>query len=49
MAELNKIVEGAFDMDTLGIKENARSAGLSKNYKKERHDWRRKKKQNHVC
>ncbi len=26
-------------MDTLGIKENARSAGLSKNYKKEKSDW----------
>ena len=26
-------------MDTLGIKENSRSIGLSKNYKKEKHDW----------
>ena len=39
MARLIKIVEGGFDMDTLGIKENARSAGLSKNYKKEKSDW----------
>ena len=39
IAQLIKIVEGAFDMDTLGIKENARSAGMSKNYKKEREDW----------
>lgn len=39
MTELIRIVEGAFDMDILGMRENARSAGLSKNYKKPEHLW----------
>ena len=39
MARLIKIVESSFDMDTIGIKESARSAGLSKNYKKDKCDW----------
>ena len=39
MVELNKIVEGAFSMDTLGIKDKVRSAGLSKNFKKPKEEW----------
>ena len=35
MEQLIKIVEGAFSMDTLGIKDKVRSAGLSKNFKKQ--------------
>ena len=39
MEQLIKIVEGAFSMDTLGIKDKVRSAGLSKNFKKPKEEW----------
>ena len=39
MTELIRIVEGAFNMDTLGIKDKVRSAGLSKNFKKPKEEW----------
>ena len=37
--ELLKLVEGAFEMDILGIKENSCNAGLSKHYKKDPEDY----------
>ena len=39
MKEIIKIVEGAFEMDTLGIKDKVRTSGLSKNFKKEPGEW----------
>jgi hypothetical protein len=39
MEDIKRLVEGAFDMDTLGIKDKVRSAGLSKFYKKDQSDW----------
>ena len=36
---IERLVEGAFSMDTLGIKDRVRSAGLSKHYKKDQSDW----------
>ena len=39
MTELVHIVEKAWEMDTLGIKDKVRSAGLSKNYKKDPAEW----------
>ena len=39
MEDIKRLVEGAFDMDTIGIKDKVRSAGLSKFYKKDQSDW----------
>ncbi len=39
MEEIKTLVEGAFSMDTLGIKDKVRSAGLSKNFKKDPAEW----------
>jgi hypothetical protein len=39
MEDIKRLVEGAFDMDMIGIKDNVRSAGLSKFYKKDQSDW----------
>jgi hypothetical protein len=39
MEDVKRLVEGAFDMDTLSIKDKVRSAGLSKFYKKDQSDW----------
>jgi hypothetical protein len=42
---IEKLVAGAFSMDTLGIKDKTRSAGLSKFYKKDISDWSPKEKE----
>jgi hypothetical protein len=42
---IEKLVEGAFSMDTLGIKDKVRSAGVSKFYKKDISDWSPKEKE----
>lgn len=39
LSKLEKIVQNAFDMDSLGIKDKVRSAGLSKNFKKPKAEW----------
>ena len=45
MEAIEKLVESAFSMDTLGIKDKVRSAGVSKFYKKDISDWSPKEKE----
>ena len=45
MTELTKIVESQFDMDNLGIKDRARTSGLSKNFKRPEDLWSPKEKE----
>ena len=37
--KFEKLVQSAFDMDTLGIKDKVQSSGLLKNFKKPKSEW----------